>query len=146
MIQHQGKPRKTSGVVFISCAHADEGLARGLAQELRKAHFEPWLAPEAVDPGDNVAKQVGKALEASDAIVFLVSKSALRSRSVKNEWDFAISSPRHAGRVLPVLTPGTEIESVPWIMKHIQLFRAGADWKRATRSIVSALRKFPKSG
>lgn len=145
MIQRQNKP-KSSGVVFISHAHADKKLARGLAEELRRAHFEPWLAEESLEPGDNWAKTLGRALETSDSIVVLVSKNSLRSPAARHEWDFAISSARHAGRVLPVLTPGTSIESVPWILKHIRHVRAAGDWKQTTRAVVSALRKLSKTG
>ena len=141
MIQHRTRPKRNGGLIYISYAHADHRLAQGLAEELRRAHFEPWLDQETLEPGENWAKALGKALESSDAIVFLVSKSFLRSPNALNEWDFAISSPKHAGRVLPVLTPGTTIASAPWILKHIQHIRAGADWKRATRQVVTALRK-----
>lgn len=146
MIRPPAKPKKNGPLVFISYSHADQGLAVGLADELRRAHFEPWLDQEALEPGDNWAKVLGRALESSEAIVFLVSKDFLRSPNSLKEWDFAISSPKHAGRVLPVLTPGTKIASAPWILKHIQHIRAGASWKRTTREVVAAVRKLSRAG
>jgi hypothetical protein len=139
MIQRQAK-------VFISHAHADQDLARGLARALERANFVPWLPEESLEPGDNWAKTLGQALETSDSIVILVSKNFLRSPAARHEWDFAISSPKHAGRVLPVLTPGTPLESVPWILKRIQHVPASADWRRTTKAVVTALRKLSKTG
>jgi hypothetical protein len=133
--------------VFLSYVKEDEGLARRLAKTLQKARFEPWLAEDEVASGSNWAKSVGDALDTSDAIVLLLSKDFLRSDWAQKEWEFAITSRKHAKRVLPVLTPGTEIETVPWIVKRIQHVKARASWSKTktANEIVDALRRLPRA-
>jgi hypothetical protein len=146
MVQSVGKARKRAQMVFISHAPADHALARGLADELRKAEFQPWLAEEELEPGGNWAKELGRALESSDFLVVILSKHSLKSWHVRNDWDFAVGSARHAGRLVPVITQGTKMESVPWIAKHLRPVRSGADWKLTSRAVVRALRKLPEAG
>jgi hypothetical protein len=76
----------------------------------------------------------------------ILSKDSLKSWHVRNDWDFAIGSARHAGRLVPVITQGTRMESVPWIAKHLRPVRSGADWKLTSRAVVRALRNLPEAG
>ena len=126
-------------VVFISHAHEDTDLALRLADTLRAKGFETWLDDEELQPGENWAREVGKALESADLIVALLSKNFSRSRYAQRAWEFAIGSKRHAGRVLPVLTPGTSFDAVPWIAKHIQHVKPGADWRRTSERVADDL-------
>lgn len=135
--------KKSSQRVFISYAHADQAQAKKLAEQLRSAKFETFIAEEALSTGDNWALEVGKALKNSDAIVVLVSKEFLDSPWATKEWEFALTSKKHAGRVLPVLMPGLSQASVPWIMERIQHVKSGANWNQTTRQVVSALRSLP---
>lgn len=134
MAQRRARPRKRLSV-FISHARRDAELALELAHELRQARLEPWLAEEKVSPGENLPRAVGRALETSDAVVVLVS-----SESLPGEWEYLIGSPGHAGRVLPVLTPGTSLAAVPWILKHIKHLKSGTDWRRTAREVARVLR------
>jgi hypothetical protein len=106
----------------------------------------PWPPEEGVEPGENPGKALGQALETSDSIVVLFSKNSLRSPWVRWEWEYALGSHKHAGRVIPVLTPGTQMASVPWILKHIQHVPASSDWRRTTKAVISALRKLTNTG
>jgi hypothetical protein len=145
MIHHLPAKCKNSHRIFISYAQEDTAIARQLAKTLREADFEPWFDQEALSPGDNWATESGRAIEASYAIVFLISKESLRSKWPQNEWNFALGSRKHAGRVLPVLTPGTSMDEVPWILKHIQHLKSGADWKKTTRQVAETLRELEDS-
>lgn len=132
--------KKTTQRVFISYARSDHDRARELAERLRSAEFEPFLYTEAVAPGSNWALEIGQALKSSDAIVVLFSKDFLSSPSAAKEWEFALASKKHEGRVLPVLMPGTAEASVPWIFEHLKHVKSGSNWTQTTRQVVTALR------
>jgi hypothetical protein len=102
-------------------------------------NLRPWLAENEVGPGDNIPRAIGNALETSDAIVVPVSKRSLQSSSCRGEWEFAISSPRHANRVVPVLTPGTPLDDVPWILKRLRHVK-GSQWGASIREAANILR------
>lgn len=116
-----------------------------MAGVLRDEGFNPWLAEEALMPGENLAKAAGDAIETADAIVVLVSPHLTRSTFAQSEWNYAISSVKHAGRVVPVLTPGTSVDSAPWILKHMQFIAATRDWQQASRDVALALRRLRSS-
>ena len=141
-LSRRSKQKKGPPQVFISYAREDARLAQRLADQLRAKGFEPWLDVEEVQAGENWARAAGRALESSDVIIALVSKNFSRSPRTQREWDFAIGSRKHAGRVLPVLTPGTPVDAVPWIAKHIQHVKADADWEKTSDRVVEALRHF----
>jgi hypothetical protein len=139
----RGKSKKGPSQVFISYAREDARLAQRLADQLRAKGFEPWLDSEEVEAGENWARAAGRALESSDVIVALVSKSFSRSPRTQREWEFAIGSKKHAGRVLPVLLRGTPVDAVPWIAKQIQHVTSDADWEKTSERVAEALRHFP---
>jgi len=132
--------------MFISYSKRDAVRARALAEVLVEAGFEPWMAELELGPGENWAKAIGQAIEKAESIVFVISKDFFASASLSEEWNFALGSKKHAGRVLPVLMAGTRAESLPWIAKRIQHVKAGPDWGKTARSIVSALRERKVAG
>ena len=139
----KGAPgRKTSGrptQIFVSYARKDSAHARQVADALRAAGFEPWLEEQQVNPGENWPQAIGNAIEKSDGIVLLVSKAFLASPRLVEEWNYAIGSRRHAGRVIPIVAPGTPDDSIPWILKRLPHVKAGSDWKRTGRRAASEL-------
>ena len=140
MAARKHEQKKPPLQVFISYVPEDADLARRLAEALREAGYQPWYAEESVSPGENWALRIGQAILGSDVIVALLSPSTFRSPWARREWDFALGSERHAGRVIPVLTPGTSLDTVPWILKHLKHIRSGPDWRKTTREVVGQMR------
>jgi hypothetical protein len=136
---------KAGPKVFISHASEDAELAKRLADELKRKGFTPWVAAENVHPGENFAKALGDAMGSSDAIVVLVSPAFMSSPYLLQEWNFAIGSKKHAGRVLPVLTPGTDTDQAPWILKHIQHLKAGSDWRKTSQRVAETLKQIGRA-
>lgn len=97
------------------------------------------------EPGANVAKITGKALESADAAVVLLSKDSMQSPWFAREWEYLLGSKRYEGRVVPVLIPGTPEESVPWIWKHLSHVRPAATWPVTANRVVRALRDMFKA-
>ena len=104
--------------VFLSYARKDVVLALKLAAHLKTAGFSVWIADEHFARGENWAKQIGKALDAAELIVFLLTPRSLDSDVVRQDVEFAITSRKLEGCVFTVFV-GSKVEAdqdVPWIL------------------------------
>ncbi len=124
--------------VFISHAHADKAFAAQLADQLRKAKFEPWLDAD-LSPGENIGLAVGRALDRADAMIVLLSPEAVKSNWVMREIDYGLTERRFAGgRLVPVMVRHTK--DVPWILRELNLIDATRD-SGAGKRVVDALKE-----
>jgi len=64
--------------VFISHATGDQTLVEELATELQKSGINVWDPYRSLFPGDNWALEIGKALEASEVMVVLLTEKLAR--------------------------------------------------------------------
>ena len=104
--------------IFLSHARKDSALARQLADRLTRVGFTVWIADDQIVPGENWAKKIGKALDASELMVVLLTPRALESDSVRQDIEFALSSRKFEGRVFSVFV-GSTLEAgkdMPWIL------------------------------
>ncbi|MFH0980739.1 MAG: toll/interleukin-1 receptor domain-containing protein [Planctomycetota bacterium] len=125
--------------VFISYAPQDKKLAEYLSQRLSKKGFEVWRPEEQILPGENWALKYGQALEDSDAMIVLVSPEALRSRGVREEIQYALSSMQYADRVIPVVVRPTR--KMPWFLRKLPLLSVGKSRTRLSQSLLKHLRE-----
>jgi hypothetical protein len=108
--------------IFISYAARDEELASQLADQLSRAGFSVWDAAKEIAPGDNWAREVGRALDESDLMVAVITPGALQSRSLEGEIQYALTSKRFAHRLVPVFVGYSTFEAgkdAPWILLKI---------------------------
>ncbi|MSR56967.1 MAG: toll/interleukin-1 receptor domain-containing protein [Planctomycetaceae bacterium] len=127
--------------VFISYAQSDREAAKGIADALTKGGHNVWLDYEQVVPGENYALQVAKALEKSDAMVSIISPDAMKSRFVRGDIDYALSEPKYAGRLVPVMVKPTNPKDVPWILEQLNWIDATANARSAGSKVVAALKQ-----
>lgn len=108
--------------VYISHAIADRDLALRLIAELRRSGFNVWSPEDHIYPGDNWAKETGKALEFSELMVVIFSARANDSSMLRQDVQFALTSGGYRGRVIPVLlgfkSPATS-DDLPWVLLHM---------------------------
>jgi hypothetical protein len=133
---------KKQAKVFLSYAADDRDLARSLAADIAKAGYNVWSDLNVL-PGDNFAAQAGEALDASDAMVVIVSPASAESEHVQREVEFAIGSERFARRVIPVIAKPTK--KMPWILERLQPVRSTSDPKEISRRVVAALEESEKA-
>jgi hypothetical protein len=124
--------------VFISHAAGDSDAARAIAERLKDAGFAVWSTEDAL-LGENVLLELGKALEKADAMVILLSPESARSQNLIFELDYVLGSQRFEGRVIPVLLK--ETDDIPWILRRLEVMRAGKDASRAGRAIADRLNR-----
>jgi hypothetical protein len=104
--------------VFISHAAEDREPAALLARQLQSEGLDVWTS-DAIDPGDNWARQVGEQLESADFIVFLMTAAGARSEYVRRNVEFAISDVRFKGRVITAIFNGADDRQIPWILRKL---------------------------
>ncbi len=126
--------------VYLSYSQSERTLADQLRFALAMNGFEVANAPEKLAAGANWHKQMGKALEQSDAMIVLLTPDAISSGYVRSEIDYALSNPRFRDRLIPVLVSPTQ---VPWILEKLNrpIIHASSDAPKTARQIVSALEK-----
>lgn len=108
--------------VFISYAHADQQLARTIAQGLEANGLDVFIDEQQIMPGENWAAKIGAGLEESQAMVVLLTRDALKSQSVHHDINYALGNINYSGRLIPVLAESQETlprEEIPWILRHL---------------------------
>ena len=124
--------------VFLSHSESDKKMARGVAQGLIDQGLEVWFDEWELQPGGNFAKEIGKGLESSDAMVVFISPDSMQSWQ-REEIQYAITTPRFEGRLIPVMVKPTP--DVPWILQTLNVVRPGRTDSETTRRIVEALQQ-----
>src|SRR5687768_14990288 len=107
--------------IYLSHAPKDSGLASQLAARLEREGLTV-LRPEIdIEPGDNWAKKIGKALEDSDFMVFLLTPGALDAGWLRKDIEFALGSKKYEGRVFSVFAgpPPQAGKDMPWILLRL---------------------------
>jgi adenylate cyclase len=105
--------------VFISYASPDVAVADAVCTALEREGVVCWVAPRDVLPGDFYADAIVRAIDASRAIIIVLSKSAVASPHVLREVERAASK-RH-----PVLT--LRIDRVP-LPAALEYFLNTSQW------------------
>jgi len=123
--------------IFLSHGTAETEFARALADKLSKAGFSVWRESEVL-PGDNWGEKVGQALERADAMVVLISPSALESPWFTREIEYALGNERFEGRFIPVMVKPTPARRIPWILQHLNLMEV-RDPGKAGREVAKML-------
>lgn len=133
--------------VFLSYSHRDDALASRLTKTLESEGVRVWYGSRDILPGDNWAEKIAKALADSDAMVVLISPSALESSSVKREIEYALGKTgydRH--RLIPVVVGGRTLLQAgdfPWILKKLNVIQLPEDEQseEGFKRVVEALRQ-----
>ncbi len=88
--------------VFISYSHKDVDYARKLATELRKHSIEVWM-DDRIDFGTQWPRVIQENLEASAAVIVIMSTNAYKSDWVQSEVSFAQAEKK---TIFPILLEG----------------------------------------
>lgn len=108
--------------VFISHSSKDEALASKVVSYLEQSGLDVWYDSREIMPGDNWADKVAQGLRESEAMVVLVTPSALESNSLRRDINYALTQKRFKGRLVPVLAGDSrqfQGWTIPWIFDHL---------------------------
>lgn len=109
--------------VFISHSTEDDTLASKVVSYLERAGLDVWYDKREIMPGDNWADKIAQGLRESDAMVVLLTPSALDSDFARRDIDYALSQRPFKRRLIPVLVGDSEDfpkDRIPWIFDHLQ--------------------------
>ncbi|MEW8599149.1 MAG: TIR domain-containing protein [Candidatus Thiodiazotropha sp.] len=128
--------------IFISYSHQDKKWASMIADLLKQENHEVWIDSWSIKAGDNLLKKIEQGLSEADAIVFLISKNSLASKSVMHEFSaiaFGELSKRRQ-RIIPVLIDKSQVPS--YLSQYMYLDLA-ADVELGLQRLTQALRAEP---
>ncbi|MEW6366291.1 MAG: toll/interleukin-1 receptor domain-containing protein [Acidobacteriota bacterium] len=124
--------------IFLSHAARDHQMASKLAGRLREEGFDVFLQEE-LPAGANFALEVGRKLEKADIMVVLLSPDAVASSWVQREIEYALTSRRLKGRLVPVQVRPTK--DIPWILRHLNFLDLRGEEAGKVDKVVAALKE-----
>lgn len=91
--------------IFLSYSHSDKPIVEIFAERLRKFGHEVFVDTQSIQLGASLSAALSEQLNAADAVVFFVSKSALQSDWFNKELGIAVSNrySERQTRIIPVL-------------------------------------------
>lgn len=99
--------------IFLSYARPDAQAVDRIARDLRSQGVEVWMDRQDLVAGDEWLPQIETAISRAEFMLVFISKSSLRSRWVKREYEAAFESQAKAGgtRLIPVLLEQVQLPS-----------------------------------
>ena len=100
--------------IFFSYSRKDSTLVLDLARKLRTAGADVWLDQLDIEAGTNWDDSVEEALQKSEVVLVILSKTSVESQNVRDEYSYAIEENK---RVIPVLI---EPCTIPFRLRRLQ--------------------------
>ncbi|MDA0160168.1 TIR domain-containing protein [Solirubrobacter ginsenosidimutans] len=125
---------------FISYSRRDEGFVAELKAELEANGLTAWKDEDNIPPGAPWRVELGSAIEAALALVFVISPDSIASDECRKELERALELGK---RIIPVLW--RPVEALPESLRHVQHVRADRlDVTAAAAAIVRAVGDDPE--
>jgi len=124
------------GKTFISYARVDRAFAQRLSAELRSAGVDVWLDQIDIGPGELWDDAVGRALKYSSTVVVVLTPSAVASRSVQDEYAYALAANK---KVIPVLRENCDI---PFRLQRLHYTDFTSAFEAPLLELLHALKRF----
>jgi TIR domain len=96
--------------VFISYSRRDSGFVRRLARELEARGKQAWIDTEGIRDAEVFPAALRRAIESSDAFVFVISPDSVRSPFCQQEVERAVELNK---RVVPLALREVSDEEIP---------------------------------
>ncbi len=123
----------------MSYAREDLEFVRRLSESLTAEGYEVWVDLEGILPTADWLEEIRRAIERSDACVFVTSPDFVGSTvCLEQELSHAV---RQHKRLIPVLARAVEAESLPRDLSRLNWidFTAEAEYEAAVRILVAAI-------
>jgi hypothetical protein len=125
-------------VVFISYSRKDIEFVRRLDAELKRRDRKAWVDWEGIWPGDKWENRIYKAIEDTNAFIFVLTPDSVSSEVCEKEIAHAAANNK---RLVPVLYRDVKAASVPKSVAELNwiLCRDNDDFQKAIDTVISAL-------
>lgn len=128
--------------ISISYSHQDKKWASLIEERLQSVGHEVSIDSWNFKVGDNLLKKIEESLSSADAIVFLISKNSLASKSVMHEFSaiaFGELSKKRQ-RIIPILIDKSQ---VPTYLSNYVYLDLAADVEVGLEKLVNSLASEP---
>lgn len=124
--------------VFISHSSKDKQLARWISVDLKSAGHHVWFDEWDIKVGESIPQKIGHGLDACDYLAVVLSKHAVESRWVENEWHtkYWDEIEKNKVMVLPLLK---EDCTVPTLLKSKKYADFRFDYTQGLEDLMHAL-------
>jgi hypothetical protein len=124
--------------VFVSYSRRDGAFVRKLHQALAAAGREVWVDWEDIPPSAEWLKEIERAIESADTVVFVLSPDSASSPMCRHECAYAAGCNK---RIIPVLLREVPASNMPEPLAKINwlFFRPQDDFKRSFQALLKAI-------
>lgn len=133
--------------VFISHTNEDAQIAKEIRNYLAHSDIDVFDDKTDISTGSNLASSINEAIDASDAVLFIISKNTDKSRWVHQEMSLAISN-KLKGKSVKLIPVVVEKNSeIPFFLKdylYLDMSR-GQDFDTAMSRLIDGLRSDKKT-
>lgn len=107
--------------VFISHSSNDKQFVRSLAVDLAAIGHQPWLDEWEIFAGESIVERVGAGVEDADLMVVILSRNAVVSKWVENEWQAKYWTEVNERRVavIPIVLDDCEVPTLLRAKKYV---------------------------
>jgi len=113
-----------TGMLFFSYSRGNLLAVRSVAAELRRLGYRTWLDLESLRPGERWREAIERAMAASDAMVYCISRLSLESTWTSVELRVALE---RGLPVVPLLVDDVAIDQLPPTLRELHLIST-AGW------------------
>lgn len=124
---------KDNRTIFFSYSRKDSDFALELGKKLREVGANIWLDQLDISPGTNWDNSIQKALENSDTLLVILSKTSVISKNVNDEYSYALEEGK---RVVPVLLEDCDI---PFRLKRLQYADFSVNPSNGIKTLIETL-------
>jgi len=118
------KTEEVQNRVFISYSRRDADFVKRLYASLAESGVNAWVDWEDIPPSAQWMEEIRRAIDASDAIAFVVSSRSLASQVCLDELDHAVTS---AKRLIPIVIEEPAEQDVPQVLRALNWIFARCD-------------------
>jgi hypothetical protein len=124
--------------VFISHSSKDKQLARWISVDLKNAGHRIWFDEWDIKVGESIPRKIGHGLDACDYAAVILSKHAVDSRWVENEWytKYWDEIEENKVMILPVLK---EDCTIPTLLKTKRYADFRSDYTQGLEDLMHSL-------
>ena len=133
--------------VFISHTNEDAHIAKKIRNYLVHSDIEVFDDKADISMGANLASSINEAIDASDAVLFVISRSTDKSRWVHQEMSLAISNKLNGKSVKLIPIVVEKNSEIPFFLKdyiYLDISR-GQDFEVGMSRLVEGLRSEKKT-
>lgn len=125
--------------IFISHAHQDSDFAHRLADDLRRADYGVWIAPDSIPLGERWVEAINRALQESGIFLLVSTRHAVDSAFVQDETNYAVELA--AKKLIRFIRLDVQEADVPplWTVRQHVSFRR--QYRSGLQQLLAALQE-----